>query len=51
MDVRPRKSEDRLVVEIGGFRLTVTGRFATTVIAIPATGVMALVAGHYCGLW
>ena len=32
-------------------RRCASGRFAIIVLAIPAAGVMALVAGHYCGLW
>jgi hypothetical protein len=51
MDDKSPKPEDKVVVEIGRFRLTASGRFAIMVIAIPTAGVMALVAGHYYGLW
>jgi hypothetical protein len=38
MDEKSPKPEDEVVAEVGGFRLTASGRFAIMVIALPAAG-------------
>jgi hypothetical protein len=42
MEAKSPKLEDEVVVQMGGFRLTATGRFAIMVIVVPAVGVIAL---------
>jgi hypothetical protein len=51
MEAKSPTPENSVVVEVGGIRLTASGRFAIMVTAIPAVGIMAIVAGHYFGLW
>ena len=50
-EMNDHRARDALLIQIGALRLTASGRFAIMVIAIPAAGVLALVAGHYCGFW